>query len=141
MAASLARGVVAHGHLDLLRGASETVAFVLGVRNHFLNKFAEHKVEFPGEAFFLGTVIHSLDHALAARNMADALWLDAAHPTFGPMAEYGRVVRCAFVEDLPLLSFPVKFRNVPHPFFRAIYAHAVKVNKALADELDVCIIR
>lgn len=76
-------GIVAHGNLDELRKYSAVVDFVLHVRNKFMSDFAAQKVDFAGmqgEAFFIGTVVHSLDHGLMALAMEDPLWLDASHP-------------------------------------------------------------
>ena len=60
---------------------------------------------------------------------------------FGAMAEYGRIIRVCFVEDLQGLTFPVKFNDVNVPFFKGIYDHAVKNNRTLADMMDICIIK
>ena len=48
-----------------LKPYSETVEFIYRVRSFFLSTFDKHKEEFPGidgEALFIGTVMHALDH-------------------------------------------------------------------------------
>ena len=94
--------------------------FVVKVRALFLAEFANHKELFPGvdgEAMFVGTVLHSLDHVshfiqsllhhkmdfshtdilllqtLMDWNLKDALYLDTSDPRFGKMAEVGQIVK------------------------------------------------
>merc|ERR1712038_1269854 len=46
-----------------------------------------------GEAIFVGTILHSLDHTLMDWNLEDPLWLDVNDPEFHHMAELG----CTFI--------------------------------------------
>ena len=50
------------------------------------------------------------------------------------------LTKCAFNDDLPGLMFEKRFKNVSHPFYPAVYAHAAKVDRRLADTMDCCII-
>jgi len=137
-------GVVAHWKVLEVKDHSEVVHFVVNLRNAFINLFAKHKDEFPGingEALFLGTVLHSLDHALFEQNLADPLWLDVTSKRFGLMAELVRLVRAGFTSDLPFLCINRKYRTAPGKFYKAVYSHAMKINKRLADEMDTCIIK
>merc|ERR1712048_494527 len=114
------QGIAFHGTLRTLQAYSEVVDFVIKVRNSFLNSFEKYRDEFrgiDGEATFVGTVLHSLDHTLMAWNLPEPLWLDDSHPTFGAMAEIGQLVRAGFCEDLPGLTFAKRFSDAPHPFF------------------------
>jgi len=113
-----------------------------------------------GEAFFIGTVAHSLDHGLMALAMeVSALGLMRAivgnalalmphrrvvcvreilfslPAQFGAMAEYGRIIRVSFAsKTFRGLRFPLSSKNVNVPFFTGInYEHAVKNNRILAD--------
>merc|ERR1712048_1151866 len=73
-------GIGAHSHILQLRPHSAVVDFVVKVRNKFLNEFPKYHGTFKGidgEALFAGTVLHSLDHTLYARNIKDTLWLEA----------------------------------------------------------------
>lgn len=137
-------GVPSHAKLHELMPHSETVKFVVKLRNHFLNEFEEHKFDFPGidgEAMFIGTVLHSLDHTLMAWNLDDPLMLRADNPEFRAMVEIGMVVRAGFVDDLPGLYFNKRYKAVRQPFFKNVYAHAAKINKRFADHMDTCIVK
>jgi len=139
---SISQGVQFHGDLAKLREYSDVVRFVLPVRNHFLNEFAKWREEFPGidgEALFVGSILHSVDHSLMVRNLEDPLWLDADHPQYGAMAEMGRFTRVGFAPDLPFLSFVRSYKNATHPFYRSVYRFAAVRNKELADYMDSCI--
>jgi hypothetical protein len=139
---SISQGVQAHGDLAKLREYSDVVNFVLPVRNYFLHEFAKWKDElFPGidgEALFVGSILHSLDHSLMVRNLEDPLWLDAEHSEYGAMAELGRFTRVGFAPDLPGLSFVRSYKNATHPFYQSVYRFAAKRNKELADYMDSC---
>jgi len=137
-------GVGFHGNIDKLAKFSEVVDFSIKVRNKFINKFAEHKEDFPGiegEALFIGTVLHSLDHTLMDWNLEDALWLDVEHPDFGMIAEFGRFVKVGFVSDLPGLFFEKRFKDAPHPFYQSVYRHALRINRKLANHMDTCVVK
>ncbi|KAL7535915.1 hypothetical protein ACHAXR_006804 [Thalassiosira sp. AJA248-18] len=133
-----------HGHIQELSKYSRFVKFVVKARAIFLSEFQKHKHLFPGvdgEAMFVGTVLHSLDHTLMERNLKDALYLDTEDTRFGKMAEMGQVVRCGFVSDVDGLIFHKRFKNSGHPFYDAVYLKAAKIDKQLADHMDTCIIK
>jgi len=61
--------VPSHAHLRDLEAHSEYMHFIFLVRERFLREFTKVANEFPGidgEALFVGTVIHSIDHRQAA---------------------------------------------------------------------------
>lgn len=137
-------GVGQHGNITELMRHSRFVNFSVKVRVIFINEFARHKHLFPGidgEAFFVGTVLHSLDHTLLEWNVADPLWLDIDDPKFGKMAELTRIVLAGFTEDLPFLYFNKRFSGSDHPFYKRVYEKAAKIDKELADHMDTCIIK
>jgi len=137
-------GVAQHGNITDLVHCSRFVNFAVKVRSIFIHEFAKHKHLFPGidgEALFVGTVLHSLDHTLMEWNLPDPLWLDVDDPKFGKMAEMGRIVRVGFVPDVPFLYFQKRFRGSKHPFYKKVYERAAKVDKELADNMDTCIIK
>ena len=75
----LDQGVPRHGNVSLLVKYSPTVKFVSRMRTYFLQEFAKHKKDFPGidgEALFMNTVMHSLDHGLLGMINRDILWVD-----------------------------------------------------------------
>ena len=109
-----------------------------------MSEFAKHKDSFPGidgEAFFVGTVMHSLDHTCMDNNLDDPMWLDVNHPKFGRMAEVGRIVKVGFVQDVPGLIFEKRFKGSNHPFYESVYRKAAKIDKYMADNMDTCIIK
>jgi len=140
----LSKGIAYHGKTRELQPHSEIVDFVIKVRNSFMNTFQKHKNDLKGidgEAMFVGTILHSLDHTLMEWNLEDPLWLDVDSTDFGLMAEVGRFVRVGFVPDLPGLMFEKGFKDAPHEFYRAVYAHASRINQRFADHMDTCIIK
>lgn len=133
-----------HGHIVEMQPYSEFVRFVVNVRAIFLSEFTKYKHLFPdvhGEALFVGTVLHSLDHALMDWNMEDALWLDVDDPKYGKMAEMGRIVKAGFAGDVPGFYFNRRFKGSGHPFYESVYRKAAKINKKFADNMDTCICR
>ncbi|EJK59055.1 hypothetical protein THAOC_20773 [Thalassiosira oceanica] len=81
----------AHPNIDELIPHSELVKFVIQIRSVFLSEFAKYGSEFPGvhgEAMFVGTILHSLDHTCMDWNLEDPLWLDTEDPKFGIMADF-----------------------------------------------------
>jgi len=137
-------GIGQHGNITDMIPYSRFVNFTIKVRAVFLAQFAKYKHLFPGvdgEAMFVGTILHSLDHTLMEWNLPDPLWLDVDNPRFGKMAELGRIVRVGFVSDLPCLYFQTRFKGSKHPFYKAVYEKAAKIDKELADNMDTCIIK
>ena len=133
-----------HSQVDELLKYSRLVNFVVKVRGIFSREFARHKDMFPGvngEAMFVGTILHSLDHMLMDWNLEDPLWLDVDDPRFGKMAQIGRIVKVGFVEDIPLLYFHKRYKGSGHPFYEAVYEKAAKIDKEFADNMDTCIIK
>ncbi len=122
---------------------SELVKFIVLVRPIFA-EFQKHKASFPdtdGEAMFVGTILHSLDHSLCEWNLKDPLWLDIDDPRFGKMAEVGRIVKVGFVSDVPGMYFHKRYKGSGHPFYEAVYRKAAKINKTFADQMDTCIVK
>jgi len=133
-----------HGQIEELVKYSRFVKFVVKVRMIFMFEFSQHKDLFPGvdgEAMFIGTVLHSLDHTLMDWNLTDALYLDTTDNRFGKMAEIGQIVKAGFVSDVKGLIFHKRFKDSGHPFYEAVYKKAAKIDKKLADNMDTCIIK
>ena len=140
----LKEGTVHHSNLRKLSQHSTLVNFVMKVRNGFMNTFRNYREEFygiDGEAMFIGTILHSLDHAFAERNIEDPLWLDTESREYGAMAQLCRFIRVGFTSDLPGLLFAKNYKDSPHPFYQEVYQHAARVDKRLADCMEACIVR
>lgn len=76
----------AHPNITDLSKHSRFVRFIVKTRAVFITEFAKYKDLFPGvdgEAMFVGTVLHSLDHYFMDCNLEDPLWLNVDHPRFG----------------------------------------------------------
>ena len=72
-------GVQSHTLVRELAKYSKLVSFVTTIRSIFLEEFLRHKRYFPGcdgEAMFVGTVLHSLDHTMYERILEDPFWVD-----------------------------------------------------------------
>jgi len=133
-----------HGQIEDLTKHSRFIKFVIRVRSIFLKEFQKHKASFPGvngEAMFVGTVLHSLDHTLMDWNLKDPLYLDTENNRFGKMAEMGQIVKTGFVSDVDGLYFNKRFKGSSHPFYKSVYEKAAKIDKQLADHMDTCIIK
>lgn len=134
-----------HPHVKEIAQHSNFVDFHVKLRPYFLKEFGKMKRKyFPGchgEALFVGTIMHSLDHCHMDWAIEDPLWLDISHPEFGKMAEMGRVVKVGFVKDLPGLLFHKRYKGSKHPFYEKIYNKATTINIKLADCMDTCIIK
>lgn len=136
--------IVHHSQITELMPHSDFVNFTVKLRAIFHHEFSKCSHMFPGvdcEAFFAGTILHSLDHALMEWNLEDPLWLDVDDLKYGKMAELGRIVRVGFVEDIPGFYFHKRFGGSGHPFYESIYTKAARINKKFADHMDTCICR
>jgi len=134
-----------HENIQQLANYSRFIKFVTKVRAIFIYEFSLHKESFPGvngEAMFVGTILHSLDHTMMDWNLKDALYLDTSENNrFRKMAEIGQVVKVGFVSDVDGLYFHKRFKNSGHPFYDAVYKKAAKIDKLLADRMDTCIVK
>mmetsp|Transcript_65540 Transcript_65540/g.166040 ORF Transcript_65540/g.166040 Transcript_65540/m.166040 type:complete len:517 (-) Transcript_65540:186-1736(-) len=141
---SMKKGVPPHKQVVDLLPYSDVVTFVVKARRHFLTLFDQYKnylEDIDGEAMFIGTVLHSLDHSLWCKVIGDPLWFDVKDPVFGKSADLMRITRAGFADDLPAVLFTKKYRDASHPFYKTFYEKVVKINKELADMMDTCIIK
>jgi len=138
------KGVCPHAAISDLRQHSGVIDFVYKLRGKFMASFMAHKDELPGvdgEALFIGTVLHSLDHSLYEKTMRDILWIEPDCDEFKAVAELCRIVRASFVEDLPFLLFRKSYKHAPDGFYRSVYKHAVNIRPDLADLMDAAVIK
>jgi len=140
-------GMHKHNHLQQIAMYSKFVYFTLHARSLFMKLYAkkmisqEMKGEIVSEALFVGSVMHSLDHSQLEYVIQDVLWLEADDPYYSSMASLCRIVRAAFTEDLPYLTWNCKCKDSEHPFFRQLYEGTKMVDARLADCIDCCIIK
>ena len=133
-----------HPNITELIPFSKLVNFICKCRAMFLTEFTKYRGEFPGihgEALFVGTVLHSIDHTCMDINLEDPLWLNVDCPKFGKMAELCRIVNVGFVKDLPGLMFHKRFKESKHPFYQSVYSKAAKIDNFFADVMDTCIVK
>ena len=136
--------VVQHSQIIELAPYSALVRFVIKARAVFHAEFRRYKHLFPrvnAEGLFTGTVLHSLDHACMQWNLEDPLWLDADDIRFGKMAELGRIIRVGCVPEVGGYYFHRKLKGSGHPFYEAVYKRLAKIDKRMADVMDICICR
>ena len=136
--------IFAHPNIDELVPYSRLVNFIVKTRPIFLSDFAKYRTQFPGvhgEAMFIGTVMHSLDHTCQDWACEDPLWLDVDDERFGLMAQMGRVVKVSFIKDLPGLMIHKRFKGAKHPFYKGFYEKAAKIDRKYADIMDTCIVK
>ena len=136
--------VVQHSQIIELAPYSALVRFVIKARAVFHAEFRRYKHLFPrvnAEGLFIGTVLHSLDHACMQWNLEDPLWLDADDIRFGKMAELGRIIRVGCVPEVGGYYFHRKLKGSGHPFYDAVYKRLAKIDKRMADVMDICICR
>merc|ERR1712137_188765 len=107
-----------HHKLRRLMKYSMLVDFLMKTRKGFVRAFNRHRESLhgiDGEAMFIGTILHSLDHTLAERNLEDPLWLDTESEEYGVMAELGRFSQGGVCRGptWPVVSHPVQGLTTP----------------------------
>ena len=124
---------------------SRHVRFIVKLRGVFMKLFEQHKLDFPGvnaEALFVGSVIHSLDHACGEAVVQDPFYLDATHEEFGLMGLVGQIVRSGFIAEPPGHMFKKRYADGEEgSFWRQVYEKASILDKDLAELLECGIVR
>merc|ERR1712113_381837 len=128
--------------LQQLRPHSEVVDFIFKVRTVFLAEFIKHQNDFPGmdgEAHFIGTVMHSIDHRNGAR-LVDNRVFTGKHPSKNPVYagthEWASFAHACAMDRPPLRMFECSFKRAGHPFYRKVYKYAEKINMRLAGYME-----
>lgn len=131
--------------LGKLRPHSEMVEFIFKVRIVFLSEFIKHQNDFPGidgEAHFIGTVMHSVDHRNAGRTVDNRVFT-GKHPNKAPIYaathEWASIAHACATDRPPLRMFDCSFKRAGHPFYRKVYKYAEKINTRLASYMETCI--
>ncbi|CAB9510595.1 expressed unknown protein [Seminavis robusta] len=143
-----AMGVPHHHNVKELAPYGRVIKFIVKLRPIFLKNFVYYQRNsnmFPGidgEALFVRTFIHSLDHTFFEQIIGDVLWLDSNDTEFGAMADMAKFARCCYMEDLHLLPFSPKMKDrKSNPFYHSVYNAAHKVDPELADYIDTTIVK
>ena len=118
--------------------AATTAQFVKKNPHMIVVNDKEYNTQIHVEAYFIGSVIHSIDHAMMERSLPDPHVLQSER--FSWMAEMGRFVRAGFTEDPPF-GLPCAFADSPVPFHQKVFEKACAVNLDLAKEMQTCICR
>jgi hypothetical protein len=141
-------GFPTHWNIRDLIPYSSFVRFLVPARNCFMRHFANHSQRFlgiEGEAWFVGSVIHSLDHRNLRDVIPDPLLFIGARPEFISMMEMDMYIWSCFAIDIPIIGgkylFPRKIKDSSDPFHKAVYKECVCLDKNYADDMDVCIIK
>ena len=141
----LSVGAPNHRSIIELAKHSEWIGFLAHVRIFFLREFEKHRDDFAGidgEALFVGTVLHSTDHAqlIHITKVDDCAGVSAEFNIVGRM---NRFVRSSLTDELSLVRWMNDFRfsAASHPLFRRTYEYARTVNSRLAGEMEVAIVR
>lgn len=125
---------------------SSLVRFLVPARNIFMKHFMIHANRFrgiEGEAWFVGSIVHSLDHVNIRDIISDPLLFIGARPEFIPMVEANMHIWACFSTDIPIIGgkylFPRKMSDSQDPFHKAVYKECVCIGKKEANDMDVCI--
>lgn len=130
-----------HGNLRHLTEDLEIVDFIVKVRQFFLREFWKHKYDFPGidgEALFIGTVLHSIDHCQATYVLDDITYFKGSDE-FLATKELATVILNCFTDKHRFALFERRFSHAPHQFYRSVYQFAVALNPRLANALECTI--
>ena len=136
----------AHAEVRQLVHHSRLVRFVVELRGPFLRAFEKYRHDFPAsysaEAYFLGTVLHSLDHLNYTRFLDPwALTAMPVAPRLQTLHAIQCIVRFALSEDLPCVLFARDFKTSPMAFHQEVYQKASKIDPDLAARMQTCIIK
>jgi len=130
-----------HTHLLKLKKISKFVDFIIQVRTFFMSELANHQEDFMGidrEAFFLGTVMHSLDHSQYFK----LLQIDnfrGCSEEFKANREFATLIFNCFADTPHFRLFECRFSHAPHVFFRNVYQFAANIDRGLADAMECTI--
>jgi hypothetical protein len=144
--AAMTSGVPAHPQIRQLLPHSRVVRFLVRLRVPFMQTFEEFRDMFPqtysAEGYYLGTVVHSLDHFMFVRSLNPwQLHANKPSPKFAALHGMGDVARFMVSDDLPAILFARYFKHAPTKFHQKIYAIAKDIDALLADHIQTCIVK
>lgn len=143
---SLTRPPPSHAEVRQLVRHSRLVRFIVELRGPFMRVFAEQRSNFPesysAEAYFLGTVVHSLDHFNYIRHVDPwALVAMRVSPALETLRRIQCVVRYMISDDLPGIVFARDFKDAPMAFHRQVYQAGRRIDPQLAAQMQTCIVK
>ena len=132
------RGFHRHGtgslHRELVQH-SRASAFYMQARQVVLDVLTEHRIEIDPEAFFLMSVLHSVDHHYIAACTDPT---DLHTPLLGSYRG-GEWTRVLFVRPLTPIFANTRLSNARTPWARDLYQRLQAVDPHYADLVDTCI--
>jgi len=139
-------GVPRHSNILELAQYSPFADFVIKVRNYFMNRFEVYKQDFggiDGEALFIATALHSLDHAVMGELLPPRAKLVSSMESTSDlegMATWCRNTTAGISTKLPGLVFPHFMHEAKHPLFIEVDTFARRLSPFLADLMRCCVI-
>ena len=133
--------VPSHAHLSDVRKFSPYLNFIYLVRAKFLTLFGKYANDFPGidgEALFVGTAIHSIDHRQAPYYIDVGLFT-SNNKRYDGDHEWAKATINCFVDKPPGRLFECRWSHAGHPLFKEVYDFAVTIDERLAGYMDACI--
>jgi len=130
-----------HAKLRHLSKDVKIVDFIVKVRQFFLREFVKHKDYFPGidgEALFIGTVMHSIDHCQGPYILDDITDFRGSDEYLATR-ELATVILNCITDKHSFTLFERRFSHAPHQFWRSVYQFAATLNPRLADGLECTI--
>lgn len=145
---SMKSSVGEHAMVRSLAKHSKVVRFITLLRPMFFRLFVRYRSEIPAnvsaEAYFLGTVIHSIDHSMIVKHIQPRMLASLnVSPCYNASWEMVKVFRNFAVDDLPetLMCFERFFKDSPECFHREVYRAAYKIDPDLADLMQTSIVK
>ena len=105
-----------------------------------LKEFMKYQEDFAGidgEALFIGTVMHSIDHIQCATQIDINNFRGT--DKFAADREFATLTQSCFVDKPPLRLFECRFSHAPHPFYRKVYQFASRIDLRLANIMECTI--
>ena len=133
-----------HRQIIQLRDHSKLAKFLIDIHLPFKEVFQQYAMDFPESdwhAIFSSTVLHSIAHSMAEKNLPDPFLLLHNHSKFGNIARISQFIRMGFVPDIPLILFTRKVKDVKEGFYQEVYKIAKEKDEYFADMIDTCIIK
>jgi hypothetical protein len=133
-------GFPTHWNIRDLIPHSSFVRYITPARSSFMKNFEKHAHRFggiEGEAWFVGSIIHSLDHRNLRDVIPDPLVFVGARPEFISMMEMDMYIWSCFAIDIPILGgkylFPRKVKDSLDPFHKVyiyicVYMHILNIH-------------
>jgi len=132
-----------HTVLLELQDHSPIIEFIVKVRGFFMKQFVKHQEDFPGidgEALFVCTVIHSLDHWEAKKHLK-TVFMKKDDSEFSGDKEWASLAidfAAEYTDDAKYNWFENRFSHAPHAFYNDVYRFAAGINQEFAEQLQAC---